>query len=91
MKIDVEGAEARAVLGGIKFLELFDVAVIQMELLWFSMKMIDMETVELFLKEMHRLRYKAYLAKVNAAEVKLTIADIERWPLDVFWFKSRHL
>ncbi len=61
MKIDVEGAEARAVLGGIKFLELFDVAVIQMELLWFSRKMIDMETVKLFLNEMHRLEYKAYL------------------------------
>ncbi|XP_063720584.1 uncharacterized protein LOC134846996 isoform X2 [Symsagittifera roscoffensis] len=99
LKIDIEGSEAKAILGGLKLFREIDIAVIQMEFHVIQSKMRDGtkeegEIVMKFIEQMKEMGYKASPvvrqnknSKWYAAKNVLSYDKLFKRPTDVLWHR----
>ena len=93
LKVDIEGSEARAILGGKHFLKQIDVPFIQMDFEAIRTQLEKGETkeknlVNQFLKFMENNRYIASPMNKSWKKNTLDFKNVKRWPNDILWHKK---
>ena len=94
IKIDIEGSEPKAMLGGSKLLEEIDVPFVQMEFdkvkeQLFMGSGTDKKSAEKFMEMMKNLQYVVGPMSSDWNRTILDWNDVGRWPNDVLWYKKQ--